>query len=81
MAHIANCMRRTVDRTDSVYIMEETLATSPTVSQFTIDLNLPTADKHRKERVVSKRECSYQVQPLAASTEDASRTVEPKSAI
>ena len=36
MAHIANCMRRTLDRTDSVYIMEETLSFSPTVSRLLV---------------------------------------------
>jgi hypothetical protein len=36
MAHIANCMRRTLEKTDSVYIMEETLTISPTVSRLLV---------------------------------------------
>ncbi|SRR6266480_5674298 len=96
MAHIANCMRRTLDKTDSVYIMEETLAISPTVSLLLVSLlalkshvklNFSIADKRCKDGAVSKRECRVlcsqpcQIQSLATSTEDASVTVESKSSI
>ena len=62
MAHIANCMRRTLDKTDSVYIMEETLTISPTVSWLPAPNRMSsstskTADKRYKDCAVSKREC------------------------
>ena len=96
MSHIANCMRRTLDKTDSVYIMEETLAISPTVRLLLVSLlalkshvklNFSIADKRCKDGAVSKRECRVlcsqpcQIQSLATSTEDASVTVESKSVI
>ena len=96
MAHIANCMRRTLDKTDSVYIMEETLAISPTVSLLLVSLlalkshvklNFSIADKRCKDGAVSKGVCRVlcpqpcQIQSLATSTEDASITVESKSSV